>query len=357
MKNRIESIDGLRGVAITLVILFHTFYHSISLTPWLSGLENVWVVKYGFLGVELFFLISGFLIYKSIENCKSLGEFLLKRWLRLFPAMLLATILIFSTSYFLSERPNGIPKLVDCLPGLLFIHPYFFEKFFTIKTVPIEWAYWSLFVEVIFYVIFGISYFTNKKNAPNALLILFLLSILYRLLEFLNLANILLIKKLVDGSFIYFGWFYVGCIQYRDQKENIEKINIKSLIILVLSSIATVGLNWKGIIFCLLIYLIFCNWTSNTKKNLFINNPVFVNLGVISYPLYLIHENAILALSIKTQYFFPDMWNYVNPIPGLITILLTAIVITRFCEPAIKKLIVRLLGFIKTDLAHEKHTS
>ena len=66
MKNRIESIDGLRGVAITLVILFHTFYHSISLTPWLSGLENVWVVKYGFLGVELFFLISGFLIYKSI---------------------------------------------------------------------------------------------------------------------------------------------------------------------------------------------------------------------------------------------------------------------------------------------------
>ena len=68
-------LDGLRGIAITLVVLFHIFARPQELTPWLAEYASLWPVKYGFLGVELFFLISGFLIAKPLESSRSLIHF------------------------------------------------------------------------------------------------------------------------------------------------------------------------------------------------------------------------------------------------------------------------------------------
>jgi len=79
-----EHIDALRGIAVLLVVSFHTFDE---------------IMPGGFIGVDVFFVISGYLIttiiLASIENDElSLKEFYSKRIRRLFPALL--TVLIFS---------------------------------------------------------------------------------------------------------------------------------------------------------------------------------------------------------------------------------------------------------------------
>ncbi len=79
-----EHIDALRGIAVLLVVIFHTFPD---------------VVSGGFIGVDVFFVISGYLItsiiLSSIESDEfSLKEFYAKRIKRLFPALL--TVLLFA---------------------------------------------------------------------------------------------------------------------------------------------------------------------------------------------------------------------------------------------------------------------
>src|SRR5687767_5931716 len=61
-SDRVHTIDGLRGVAATLVVLFHLHGAiSRSATDWLWSPID-WIARNGFLGVDIFFVISGFVI-------------------------------------------------------------------------------------------------------------------------------------------------------------------------------------------------------------------------------------------------------------------------------------------------------
>jgi peptidoglycan/LPS O-acetylase OafA/YrhL len=119
-------LDGLRGIAIALVVLFHAF----SRWPAFVGSQYAdgWLAQ-GCMGVQLFFLISGYVIFMSLERSAGLADFAKRRWLRLFPAMLLATAVVYVTAP-LFDRPGGQPILRDVLPGLLFIEPSWLEAIF-----------------------------------------------------------------------------------------------------------------------------------------------------------------------------------------------------------------------------------
>ena len=87
--HRIAFLDGLRGIAILLVVFYHAYTRWSDIVPYGARYAHFPVAQLGWLGVELFFMISGFVIYMTLEKCRSFGEFLYRRWLRLFPAMLL----------------------------------------------------------------------------------------------------------------------------------------------------------------------------------------------------------------------------------------------------------------------------
>ena len=85
---RIAEVEGLRGLAIALVVIFHFFPNA------LAG---------GFLGVDIFFVISGFVItqrllrdFETVRGLQVLPAFYMARIRRLFPA--LAVVLVFSLS-------------------------------------------------------------------------------------------------------------------------------------------------------------------------------------------------------------------------------------------------------------------
>lgn len=211
MEKRIVFLDTLRGIAILSVAFFHAYvpyYPSVEVVypEWL----NFTGIRYGFLGVQLFFLISGFVILMTLERSKNFITFMYKRWIRLFPTMLVVSIIVFTTAFFFYERPAGVPTFYSLLPGLTFIEAGILSKVLQIPITDLEGAFWSLYVEIKFYIIFGLSYFILGKQ--KALYVLFIL-FLYPIFKFYIVSP----PKNVDyfsNLFSNFGLFFSGCLAF-----------------------------------------------------------------------------------------------------------------------------------------------
>ena len=168
----IATIDGLRALAVVAVLLYHLG------VKWIPG---------GFLGVDLFFVISGYVITRLIldsinsANALDLRAFYRARIRRLYPALLL--MIIVTSLLILAFAPDGVHRFVEDLPyvltgtnnwHLVALH----QDYFQINgRPPLLQHTWSLAVEIQFYLIWPIIlYFIwkrfGKRNiAPIALLI------------------------------------------------------------------------------------------------------------------------------------------------------------------------------------------
>jgi len=83
-NSRISVLDSFRGIAAIFVVIYHytVKYSEIFIG---SNFEPLFLFVYGEFGVQLFFIISGFVIFKSVRNINSVIEFVFKRFVRLFP--------------------------------------------------------------------------------------------------------------------------------------------------------------------------------------------------------------------------------------------------------------------------------
>ena len=168
----ISSIDGLRAIAVTAVVLYHL---GIS---WIPG---------GFLGVDLFFVISGYVITRLIldsinqSSALDLRAFYAARIRRIFPGfifMVICTIIFIGVwapeaiKRFLSDLPYALTGTINWL--LVARNQDYFE---TIGRPPLLQHTWSLAVELQFYLIWPIillavlKYFGKKNIARIALII------------------------------------------------------------------------------------------------------------------------------------------------------------------------------------------
>ena len=141
---RLDYLDLLRVVALGAVVAFHYFYSAIARgrTPNVSESPMIGWAQYGYLGVELFFMISGFVMLSSTKNI-SAGTFLKKRFLRLYPMYWIALILIFVVSQF------GIWKK----PGLV-AEDFYYSLTMAPTAFNHEWldpAHWFLARQLQFY--------------------------------------------------------------------------------------------------------------------------------------------------------------------------------------------------------------
>jgi peptidoglycan/LPS O-acetylase OafA/YrhL len=158
---RIELLDSFRFIAITIVILFHYFSAKAELNIYPYGKKYSDLFRFGDVGVQLFFIISGFVIYMTIENCSTFKEFFLKRLIRLWPALTLSSVISFIGIYFL-DMNNEFPELKrgpeGFLPSLTFVDPLVWSHLLHKHVQYIDNVHWSLLVEIKFYVIFGILF-------------------------------------------------------------------------------------------------------------------------------------------------------------------------------------------------------
>lgn len=346
---RIDFLDGLRGIAILLVVLYHTYSNAWKdLVPFFAPSFEFPLVKFGDLGVPLFFLISGFVITMSLERCQSFSEFILKRWLRLFPAMLIATILILLTANLFSFRPLGEVRLISAVSGLTFISSTFFDWIFNKDQGMLEGGFWSLFVEVKFYIVAGLIYFKfGQKKMIHALLAMFFCYTVFDVLktQFNQelLANLYTILNWLD--FKYCGWFASGALFYRFFMYKHKASFAIALFVALLSA-----RNWGGLMsstmvaFVVIIGIFACSMFSRHLQGM-LSNKLLTFFGYISYPLYLIHENATISMIVQLHQAYEDINVYVLSLIPLTMMVIIAWIMAKYLEPEFKRWLKNLTRF------------
>jgi peptidoglycan/LPS O-acetylase OafA/YrhL len=337
---RIASLDGLRGISILLVVLYHAYSRWADRLPWASALRHFVVFEQGTLGVNLFFLISGFVIFLTLQKCSSFSEFIYRRWLRLFPAMLLATILIYATSGWLPERPVGELSLVNTLPGLCFIDPFLLKSLVGIDTRAVEGAFWSIFIEVKFYLLFGLLYFVAKKRALSILLVLFLTNFVVNVAAGTSQSPVSQFFILVLDRFLalrHFGWFVIGALVFNAFSRGDRRDLALSVCVLPLAILANSEWTIDAFIVSVALYLIFVAALFSERVGAVFASPIFVFGGFISYPLYLIHQNASVALTIKLHSYAPSIPGMLTPLPPMVAMIVLAYLVAKHGEPTIRR--------------------
>ncbi|MFJ3727702.1 acyltransferase family protein [Streptomyces sp. NPDC090045] len=146
---RLAALDGVRVLAALSVL----FYHYVVLdSAWGEPAEGLFPAAHGFavygwLGVEIFFLVSGFVICMSTWG-RSVGDFAVSRVSRLFPAYW-AAVAFTSLVLFNWPEVRKIKDVSDVLVNLSMLQG-------GIGVPHVDDAYWTLFVELKFYVLFAV---------------------------------------------------------------------------------------------------------------------------------------------------------------------------------------------------------
>lgn len=184
-RHYVASLDGLRAVAI-LVVLLHQggLQSTVDATRFLGGILNL-AMDAGWMGVQLFFVLSGYLITGILLKSKahslttSLKHFYIRRSLRIFPVYYASLILFFTISAALESEPAWLSNSFE--------HKIWFflylNNWITPFVSPIMGHYWSLAVEEQFYILWPLLVLTvNRRTLTVICLALIALAPAFRYL-------------------------------------------------------------------------------------------------------------------------------------------------------------------------------
>jgi len=161
MTQKIPQLDGVRGIAILLVII-----HNTDAFP---SLHLDWISRYGWMGVDLFFVLSGFLITRILLDAKQSGgyfrNFYARRCLRIWP--LYYSLLILMLVILPRVQPSEAHMIFE-RSSPWWAYPFFVQNF--LVPIPAEAAgplgvTWSLAIEEQFYLIWPwiVRYFSSSQ--------------------------------------------------------------------------------------------------------------------------------------------------------------------------------------------------
>ncbi len=303
---RLELLDVARLFAAVSVVAFHYFFHginigTISTLGYVSGLADV--SKYGYLGVEFFFMISGYVIFFSARN-RSASEFGVARCVRLFPAFWVAVIFttVFSRfwggQYMTVYWPQFLANFT-MLPGLL-------------GYPAVDGAYWTLQLELSFYALAFLFLLAGWRNR---------LELLFLAWPFALLAAALMGRQHLPYLGGYYTFFAAGALLavMKERRSSVAWVALGICLHLCLgfsASCAEAFSEAKGTRFSLAVvwtvivaqFLFFL--ALNTARGQRLSIPGSRLAGGLTYPLYLVH--AYFGYMILSRFADPGnkVWLY-----------------------------------------------
>lgn len=312
----IPELDGIRGIAILAVLVYHLFWFTSPGANW-SGLSLlIWkVAQVGWAGVNLFFVLSGFLITRILINQKGepnyFQSFYQRRALRILPLYLLTLAFIFfhyknSGSFvlislgFLAHIPSAF-GITPCYPGL-----------------------WSLSVEEQFYLLWPqIIKRVSLSTVKLLTLVLCVLSAVFRACSFKFAASSLWWGTL--GGFDGFAYGAFLAIFYLDVKGDSTKLRRFSFLCVALVLVALClgsqfGITTRqkllgemflpSLIYLVATALMAISLAKTGSRNLkFLSKGFLPQWGKLSYAAYLCHY-PIPEITNKIFSYYPDIYSY-----------------------------------------------
>ena len=303
-----KDIQILRGLAVTSVMFFHF---------------NSKLFENGYIGVDIFFVISGFLIsniiYSEITNNKfKLKNFFIRRIKRIIPSLFSVIIFANILSYFVLDGEKVLSTFKNSVAALFFVVNILFSRVNNYLDGEIEFNLiinlWSLSIEEQFYIIFPffilLLFKLGIKKHLQVILIISVFSlfskteIFYSNLEFLN--RIFFSFK----SYIFYSptvrvfefMFGVAAMLFRfGNKSKVFALSSKyrNLLFATLSILIFINIDIENT----LLILISCSITSlllisdeKIAKYSFSNIKTLENIGLISYSLYLFHQPILAGI-------------------------------------------------------------
>ena len=310
-------LDVLRFVASFMVVMFHLNQPIEHIDNWYRNL-----VKYGWLGVPMFFVISGYCIALSAQSTGNARNFLVRRLLRIFPPYWVSLVIVMVSAFFQryyigTSAVHDIPRTFEGIIATLTLTT---TPFTAIPTM--NWVYWTLTCELFFYLTFAFVMVFPKRFAPYLLMAVSLASCF----SALSIGPLFFIAQWPAfglGISIYYFFYYPGRLHY-------------ALVLAIINIIALfIGSGYSD-------YAAFTIATSFliVLSHFYSSTPSFFSvLGQHAYSVYLIHVPIgvnIMGLLVG--------WYKTQPVPNLfgdlavyaIVSLLSWLMFTWVEQPAIR---------------------
>lgn len=325
MNSRVKEMDGLRGIAVVLVMALHIFNRANEFTkhPVLTFISDMTTI--GWIGVDIFFVLSGYLItsilLKARERQYYFRNFYIRRILRIVPLYYVTMLIAFFILI-----PVKTPDFVDKIPQLIPFQILYLQNWLNIEpmaqTTPFIWVTWSLAIEEQFYLIWpSIIYFLKRETLVKFSIVYIFVSAISRII------GILAWKNIAQGAhFFYynsfsrfdeliFGGLLAIALASNYWREKLKPIGFPALytslgIFLGLCIIdlpnlphpnfehipLTVGGYTSLSVFTAAIISIFVLHSENSFIRRAFRNKILTSLGKYSYAMYLFHMPVTLIL-------------------------------------------------------------
>lgn len=319
VKERFYEIDLLRFMAALAVVLYHYTFRGFAEGGYSPVEYPVLgeIFKYGLYGVQLFFIISGFVILMTATK-RDAANFVISRITRLYPAF---WVCVSVTAAFILWKGGELFQvgLIQYLLNLSMI-----SGFAGVEMV--DGVYWTLLVEIKFYVlIFALLMFGQMKRIEWFLAFWLLLTAFSMVMP---LPKIITFLFLTDWS----PFFIAGALFYLVRQNGLNALRIVMLGVSLLLSlwqnlrdIKHLEVLYKSefspyissavILLCFAVFLMI-----SLKMTSSLSSQKLIKLGVLTYPLYLIHQNIGFML-------FQEIGDSVNRyvlLVGLVLIMMLA---------------------------------
>jgi peptidoglycan/LPS O-acetylase OafA/YrhL len=289
--HRFHELDLLRGIACALVLLFHYLYRG-QLGHWLGDGPPSWVAgaaRFGYLGVHLFFIISGFVIFMTADGATP-RAFVASRVGRLYPAFWVAAPLTALVALLMGNAT------FSATPSQLAVNLTMLPQWFNVKYV--DGAYWSLAVELQFYIFVWLALVTGGFRRPERLLVAWL-----ALATLVAIRPIYRLEFWLDANWAPFFTAGICCYLLRQRGVTRARLALLAWSFLLCLFFACVqpfrstteGARWTtvdaliagGIIiafFAAFLLIAFNRWRMAAS-------PLTVWAGALTYPVYLLHQD------------------------------------------------------------------
>jgi peptidoglycan/LPS O-acetylase OafA/YrhL len=285
----------------------------------------------------------------TLEKCSSIYEFAARRWFRLFPAMLASSSIILAFDRLVGVGPYVDRTTVNMLPGLLFVSPALIHSLTGATIDSMDVTFWSLYVEVSFYAVFGIAYFAfGRDEAIWCVAAVWIVCYLANCVSSLGFGGSLfgrVAAAMLWLGFSNYGFFASGALFYKYATDGVRRHLLMAILIGVLSALTTEIFKYSvpERLALLTVVLIFAITILSEKARTVSSMKPLLFFGFVSYPLYLVHNNILVGTMNVISQLYPQLPMIFVPVFPTAIIVGFAYMIARYIEPFMQSLRPRAL--------------